>query len=193
MESNINTAGDLLKIPDMNFGSVRGASFNILQNSQDKTHKRIVNKILDYGYISLSNLEAFEKVLEGNLAFVTPYFDSLAPDDFCKVKRVGDRLKESFITMVIQKNSPYREMINEGIMKLQGEGVIEKIMEKWIRFSERNCDQIIKSKLALTNIGGNFIFLGVGVCVAFVCSFIMMVSRKLKKKIYTKKDCHHRQ
>ena len=83
-----------------------------------------------------------------------------APDDFCKVKRVGDRLKESFITMVIQKSekicfyliitcyeqlklsdSPYREMINEGIMKLQGEGVIEKIMEKWIRFSERNCDQ----------------------------------------------------
>ena len=31
MESNINTAGDLLEIPDMKFGSVRGASFNILQ------------------------------------------------------------------------------------------------------------------------------------------------------------------
>ena len=81
-----------------------------------------------------------------------------APDDFCKVKRVGDRLKESFITMVIQKSknnafdvkmyffsnvldSPHREMINDGIMKLQTEGIIENIMEKWVRYSERNCEK----------------------------------------------------
>ena len=31
MESNINTAGDLLEIPGMKFGCVKGASFNILQ------------------------------------------------------------------------------------------------------------------------------------------------------------------
>ena len=80
-----------------------------------------------------------------------------APDDFCKVKRVGDRLKESFITMVIQKSkynafdivhfhsnvldSPHRERINDGIMKLQTEGIIENIMEKWVRYSERNCEK----------------------------------------------------
>ena len=26
-------------------------------------------------------------------------------------------------------------------MKLQTEGIIEKIMEKWVRYSERNCEQ----------------------------------------------------
>ena len=31
IESNINTANDLLEIPDMKFGSVRGGSLTILQ------------------------------------------------------------------------------------------------------------------------------------------------------------------
>ena len=38
-------------------------------------------------------------------------------------------------------DSPHREMINDGIMKLQTEGIIENIMEKWVRYSERNCEQ----------------------------------------------------
>ena len=33
-------------------------------------------------------------------------------------------------------------MINDGIMKLQTEGIIENIMEKWVRYSERNCEQV---------------------------------------------------
>ena len=38
MESNINTAGDLLEIPGMKFGCVKGASFNILQVLSKETY-----------------------------------------------------------------------------------------------------------------------------------------------------------
>ena len=43
--------------------------------------------------------------------------------------------------MILFLDSPHREMINDGIMKLQTEGIIENIMEKWVRYSERNCEQ----------------------------------------------------
>ena len=44
--------------------------------------------------------------------------------------------------------------------------------------------QVNNSKLALNNIGGTFIFLGVGIFLAFASSFIMMLSRKLKMKLF---------
>lgn len=50
-----------------------------------------------------------------------------APDDFCKVKRVGDRLKESFITMVIQKSMETSHSRNSD--------------QKYSRFSTQRNDQ----------------------------------------------------
>ena len=50
-------------------------------------------------------------------------------------------IKYTFIFHSNVLDSPHREMINDGIMKLQTEGIIENIMEKWVRYSERNCEK----------------------------------------------------
>ena len=38
--------------------------------------------------------------------------------------------------------SPNREALNRGITKLQANGVIDSIREKWIRYSDRNCGKV---------------------------------------------------
>lgn len=38
--------------------------------------------------------------------------------------------------------SPYIEALNKGITKLQANGVIDSIREKWIRYSDRNCGKV---------------------------------------------------
>ena len=43
-------------------------------------------------------------------------------------------------------DSPYFEQINEGIMELHDDGIVDSIREKWIRYSERNCERVSSFK-----------------------------------------------
>ena len=127
---------------------------------------------------------------------------------------IGERLKDGFLSMAIQKSkssyskykyhplipkysdSPYRETLNKGITKLQANGVIDSIREKWIRYSDRNCGkvyrpillnsmllifvQVVSSQLTLHNIGGCFIILAAGVCLAVMNSILTILSKNMK-------------
>ena len=63
-------------------------------------------------------------------------------EDFCKVRRIGEKLSETFVSIGLQKGSPYRDVLNRGIMTLHKKGIIASIREKWILYSERNCDKV---------------------------------------------------
>ena len=73
--------------------------------------------------------------------FITLYYLAEA-EDFCKVRRIGEKLSETFVSIGLQKGSPYRDTLNRGIMTLHKKGIIASIREKWILYSERNCDKV---------------------------------------------------
>ena len=189
-------------------------------------------KIQYNGYKTSSSIEALDEIQKGNLAFFTPTFDFLGkysrpiynlysadfthtniidPEAFCKVRMIGERLKDGFLSMAIRKSkllllplivsaydehtdSPHREALNKGITKIQANGVLDSIRQKWIRYSDRNCEkvnklflsnsnlinftQVTQSQLTLHNIGGCFIILAVGACLALLNSTIFSKNTK---------------
>ena len=94
-------------------------------------------------------------------------------------------------------DSPYLEHLNAGIIKLHDKGVIDSIREKWVKYSERNCEQVksihfflklitVSLKMPTTvltfdNIGGTFVFLGCGLSLGLLCSFVLFLARKVIK------------
>ena len=93
-------------------------------------------------------------------------------------------------------DSPHREALNKGITKIQANGVLDSIRQKWIRYSDRNCEkvnklflsnsnlisftQVTQSQLTLHNIGGCFIILAVGVSLALLNSILTIFSKNTK-------------
>ena len=46
------------------------------------------------------------------------------------------------VTFDEHTDSPHREALNKGITKIQANGVLDSIREKWIRYSDRNCEKV---------------------------------------------------
>ena len=76
------------------------------------------------------------------MTFFTLFYLAEA-EDFCKVRRIGEKLSETFVSIGLQKESPYRDILNRGIMILHKKGIIASIREKWTLYSERNCDKVL--------------------------------------------------
>ena len=118
---------------------------------------------------------------------------------FCpwQFERVSHLLLPLFVSTYDEHtDSPHREALNKGITKIQANGVLDSIREKWIRYSDRNCEkvnklflfnlnlisftQVTQSQLTLHNIGGCFIILAVGVCLALLNSILSIFSKNRK-------------
>lgn len=82
----------------------------------------MLNRITKEGFVIKDNTKALQKVLDGNFALVTTGFEYLGKskvstfyrhhynysflveaEDFCKVRRIGEKLSETFISIGIQK------------------------------------------------------------------------------------------
>ena len=48
-------------------------------------------------------------------------------------------------------DSPYFEKINAGIMELHDDGIVDSIREKWVRYSERNCERVNSVEQVICN------------------------------------------
>ena len=50
-------------------------------------------------------------------------------------------------------DSPHLDALNKGITKIQANGVLDSIRQKWIRYSDRNCEKV-KNIFILPKING---------------------------------------
>ena len=87
----------------------------------------MLNRIIKEGFVIKDNTKALLKVLDGNFALVTTGFEYLGnnerfwlfivyhynysflveAEDFCKVRRIGEKLSETFISIGIQKGQSH--------------------------------------------------------------------------------------
>ncbi|GJQ75980.1 hypothetical protein Trydic_g18034 [Trypoxylus dichotomus] len=91
----------------------------------------------------------------------------------CELKQVGGRLDSKGYGIAMPVNAPYRGSINNCILKMQEDGTLRKLKEKWWKQMHGGgaCEDEPESsssdmKLALANIGGVFIVVFFGVVIA---------------------------
>ena len=62
----------------------------------------------------------------------------------CKLAKVGGELDSKSYGIGMRKNSPYKAEINQAVLKLQENGVLHKLKNKWWRQKgAKNCKVII--------------------------------------------------
>jgi glutamate receptor, ionotropic, invertebrate len=80
--------------------------------------------------------------------------------------------------LILIKDSPYRDILSDTILKLQDEGLIQKYYNKWWKEAANlKCDQEdkrkdIASELGFANIGGIFVILAIGLILSMIVAAI---------------------
>jgi ionotropic glutamate receptor len=97
----------------------------------------------------------------------------------CDLKQVGNWLDSKGYGIAMPIDYPYRSAINTAILKLQEDSKLIELKDKWWKKmrDEPSCPSIrssekSSSELALANVGGVFLVLGIGVSVAFVLAIL---------------------
>ncbi|KAG5889811.1 hypothetical protein JTB14_025590 [Gonioctena quinquepunctata] len=97
----------------------------------------------------------------------------------CKLKQIGNWLDTKSYGIAMPMNSPYRGAINMAVLTLQESGRLRELKELW--WIEKQKDKCTKKdneeednsgKLAIANVGGVFLVLGVGLALACLISSI---------------------
>ena len=64
------------------------------------------------------------------------------PWEFERVSLVFQSLSVFLFPYAHNIDSPHLEALNKGITKIQANGVLDSIRQKWIRYSDRNCEKV---------------------------------------------------
>ncbi|CAH1104228.1 unnamed protein product [Psylliodes chrysocephalus] len=98
----------------------------------------------------------------------------------CDLKKVGDLLDSKSYGIAMPMNSPYRSAINKAVLKMQEAGELVELKTRWWEKNrkEKRCseqdtgDETDSLKLGISNLGGVFLVLGVGI--AMSCAFAIV-------------------
>ena len=98
----------------------------------------------------------------------------------CELYQVGSLLDSKGYGIATPSDSPYRSLISDAILKLQEEGKLHLLKEKW--WSGNRCENknikkvaVAANELGLANVGGVFVVLAAGSCIAVIiclCEFV---------------------
>ena len=108
----------------------------------------------------------------------------------CELEQIGGLIKSVYYAIGVRKGSPYGKIMNKALIKLQYEGSLEILRDKWWR-KKTDCKvinsdgflclklYILKdnsaSKLTVNNIGGIFLLLAFGMVAAVFASLVEWV------------------
>ena len=96
----------------------------------------------------------------------------------CDLYQVGSLIDSRSYGIATPQDSPYRSLISDAILKLQEEGKLHLLKQKWW---QRYCGYyysepiLYVSELGLANVGGLFVILAAGSCIAVIiclCEFV---------------------
>ncbi|XP_050390802.1 glutamate receptor ionotropic, kainate 2 [Patella vulgata] len=195
MISPITSAEDLAKQSTISYGTQRGGStMSFFANSKIDTFKRMWNFMNSSSdnFVS-SNAEGVRRVKEGGYAYLA---ESTAVEYTvernCELEQVGGLLDSKGYGIATPRNSPYRELITETILKLQEEQEIHRLHSIWWEqygkaLKCEQADSASKSKaaeLGVDNVGGVFVVLMGGVGAGFVvslCEFIWKARKNARE------------
>lgn len=176
----IENVRDLANQQEIRYGCVEsGSTCTFFKESQIDTYKRINETMHKFKSYLKSNDEGQKRVEEGKFAF---FMESTSIEYIiernCNLTQIGGLLDSKGYGLATSKKSrlkrPYRTLLSEGILHLQETGMLHVLKNRW--WKERRgggtCTDDGKgggvTELSLANVGGVFVVLVGGLCLAFM-------------------------
>nr|XP_015925655.2 glutamate receptor ionotropic, kainate 2 isoform X3 [Parasteatoda tepidariorum] len=188
MKSPIESAEDLARQSDIQYGCVKsGSTRKFFENSQLQPYKRMWTAMQSAqpGVLLTNNDEGIERVKKGNFAFLmeSTTIEYYTERD-CELTQIGTLLDSKGYGIATPPGSPYRALISSEILKLQEEGFLHKLKEKWWKNPSTCKDDDKKpssaSELGLPNVGGVFVVLLAGLGMAAIIAVFEFIWRTKK-------------
>uniref|UniRef100_A0A336KHH4 CSON010578 protein n=1 Tax=Culicoides sonorensis TaxID=179676 RepID=A0A336KHH4_CULSO len=183
MDSSINGAEDLSKQSKVKCGVVDGGSTAaFFRDSNFSTYQRIWASMESAkpSVFVKSNDEGKERVKKGDYAFFmeSTTLEYLTERD-CELTQLGGLLDSKGYGIALPLNSPYRTAISQAVIKLQEEGKLLTIKDKWWKIDD-GCSKKESgdsgdsdaAELSIGAVGGVFLVLGCGIGCAFVIGIL---------------------
>ncbi|GJQ74578.1 hypothetical protein Trydic_g21439 [Trypoxylus dichotomus] len=182
MGPTIESAEDLAKQSEISYGCVEGgATATFFRDSNFSTYQRMWRTMVsaEPNVFQKSNKEGVKsvKTRKGMYAFLMESSSlEYERERDCELTQVGGWLDTKGYGIAMPINSPYRTAINEAILRLQENGTLRKLKEKWWKqmLGGGQCNETEHSaddsaaELGIDHVGGVFVVLTGGVILAFL-------------------------
>ncbi|XP_022248257.1 glutamate receptor ionotropic, kainate 2-like isoform X2 [Limulus polyphemus] len=176
MTSPIESAEDLAKQTSIQYGCLRsGSTQAFFKHSNFPTFKRMWN-YMESARPSVfvdSNMKGVERVKKGNYALLMESTSiEYIIERNCDLMQIGGLLDSKGYGIATPSGSPYRTLLSSAILKLQEGGILQMLKQRWWKNEEKYCvmeetsHSVSASELGLDNVGGVFLVLSTGLCVA---------------------------
>ncbi|KAG5684283.1 hypothetical protein PVAND_013519 [Polypedilum vanderplanki] len=182
MDATINSAEDLAKQSKIKYGAVKGGStMKFFQESNFSTYQRMwaAMESARPSVFTNNNDEGRDRVLRGKRQYaylmestMLEYFT----ERYCELTQIGGLLDSKSYGIALPLNSPYRTAISGAVLKLQEDGKLSALKEKWWKGGKCQKQDSGGSddaaELGIANVGGVFVVLGFGCLFALIVAIL---------------------
>ncbi|KAK6631710.1 hypothetical protein RUM43_013774 [Polyplax serrata] len=181
MDVAITSAEDLAKQTKIKYGAVIGGSTAaFFKNSNFSTYQRMwaAMESARPSVFTTSNAEGVERVVKGKRSYAFLMESTSIEyqvERNCELQQIGDLLDSKGYGIAMPVNSPYRTAISGAVLKMQEDGRLHMMKEKWWKemYGGGSCKDdhahaaASQAELGLANVGGVFVVLVLGCTAGF--------------------------
>ncbi|XP_055588380.1 glutamate receptor ionotropic, kainate 2-like [Uranotaenia lowii] len=187
MDASIESADDLAKQSKIKYGTLSGGStMSFFQNSNFSTYQRMwaAMESTRPSVFTKSNDEGRDRVIKGRglYAFLMESTSlEYITERYCELTQIGGLLDSKGYGIAMPVNSPYRTAISGAVLKMQEEGKLHQLKQRWWKemHGGGRCDEAATTssadsaaELGIDNVGGVFVVLASGCFCAFVLGIL---------------------
>ncbi|XP_043531950.1 probable glutamate receptor [Chiloscyllium plagiosum] len=190
----INSFADLAKQNEIDYGTVYGGStFSFFKLSKIETYHKIYERMNNKGDSVLVHTmkEGIQRVLDSNYALIGESSTiDLAVAEHCNLMRVSNFAAIRGYGIATRLGDPLRDYLTQTLLELEESGQLQQLQAKWWKSSCGHSEHSAEwSPLEVKQIGGTFLFLGIGVSLALVVACIELAVKSRKKADQDKSCC----
>ncbi|XP_075752246.1 glutamate receptor ionotropic, kainate 2 isoform X3 [Rhipicephalus microplus] len=193
----IESVEDLAKQSEIRYGCVRsGSTQAFFQESKHETYERMW-QAMRYD-LAQSNTKGVARVRSGGYAFLMESTSiEYVVQRECQLTQIGGLLDSKGYGIALPPGSPYRSFFSSAILRLQENGTLQMLKERWWKFrhASRHCPGEdgpsrpgSASELGLPKLGGVFVVLlsglGLACLIAFAEFFLKARSSRISHVAY---------
>ncbi|KAL1415058.1 hypothetical protein MTO96_029835 [Rhipicephalus appendiculatus] len=190
--SPIESVEDLAKQTSIQYGCLQsGSTQAFFKESEFPTYKKMwhVMQAARPSVFTESNYKGIERVRRGKYAYLMESTSiEYAIERNCDLTQIGSLLDNKGYGIATPPGSPYRTMLSQAILQLQESGTLHVLKERWWkkRHIVKKCpkEEASASKgtsaLGLANVGGVFVVLLTGSCIACITAVVEFIWRSRK-------------
>lgn len=179
MVNPIESAEDLSKQTKIPYGCLKsGSTEAFFKNSNFSTYARMWSFMESYrpSVFVESNSKGVERVEKGDYAYLMESTSiEYNIERKCDLYKVGSLLDSKGYGIATPPDSPYRSIISDAILKLQEDGKLHMLKDRWWSGKgrcggQKETEKVSgsASELGLANVGGVFVVLAAGSCIAII-------------------------